>query len=113
VSQQRLKSRIVSIEKRTRGGNSIYFYKKFKEKAFREKNFLCELCGDVAIYLHHIKSPKTFPELELDMSNIMILCEKCHCAQHPELNIGFMTKNKLSRLAREKWLKRALERERL
>lgn len=45
-------------------------------KAFLAKNYICAVCGgSVKLEVHHKKSYTTYPELELDPSNLIVLCE--------------------------------------
>ena len=45
-------------------------------KAFLAKNHICAVCGgSVKLEVHHKKSYITYPELELDPSNLIVLCE--------------------------------------
>jgi 5-methylcytosine-specific restriction protein A len=39
---------------------------------------LCERCNEIATEVHHIKERNSFPELELDISNLESLCKTCH-----------------------------------
>ena len=39
---------------------------------------LCERCYEIATEVHHIKERNSFPELELDISNLESLCKTCH-----------------------------------
>ena len=37
-----------------------------------------------ATVVHHIKPRELYPELALELSNLVSLCEACHNARHPE-----------------------------
>lgn len=37
-----------------------------------------------ATVVHHVKPMKDYPELALDMGNLVSLCAACHAARHPE-----------------------------
>ena len=37
-----------------------------------------EACGHKAEEIHHIKPVRVYPELELDESNLIALCDRCH-----------------------------------
>lgn len=44
---------------------------------------ICILCGSSEkLQAHHIKSYKEYPELKFDISNGILLCNKCHALQH-------------------------------
>lgn len=50
--------------------------------------FTCQECGDDRggnLHAHHIKPFATHPELRLDVSNGITLCERCHEALHRRL----------------------------
>lgn len=38
----------------------------------------------LATMVHHVKPRKEYPELELVLSNLVSLCDKCHDEAHPE-----------------------------
>lgn len=38
----------------------------------------------LATMVHHIKPLKEYPELALDLSNLVSLCDRCHDEAHPE-----------------------------
>lgn len=37
-----------------------------------------------ATLVHHIKPREDYPELALDLANLVSLCSVCHAARHPE-----------------------------
>lgn len=88
----------------TRGGHKWREYSLFKNEVFSERNGKCDLCSQKAIYLHHIKSPRKLPLLELVKSNVLILCEECHIKKHPELSRKFFENSLFAKLMRKKWL---------
>ena len=45
---------------------------------YRKKNPLCAVCGNWKVEIHHIKPFHLYPELELDESNFISLCEVHH-----------------------------------
>lgn len=54
-------------------------------------NRLCEKCGirqdfskGIKLHMHHLQSKEEFPELALDMRNIICVCQQCHAKMHVE-----------------------------
>jgi 5-methylcytosine-specific restriction endonuclease McrA len=45
---------------------------------FLLENSLCEACGVKAEIAHHILPYHLYPKLELDTSNLIVLCDECH-----------------------------------
>ena len=68
-----------------------------RNKALRKYGRFCMKCGKshVEIHVDHIKPRSKFPELELDFSNLQVLCKSCnkeksnlHCTDYrPKSNI--------------------------
>ncbi len=57
------------------------------EKAFKAKHPTCEACGETRnLQVHHVLPYHKYPELELDESNLITLCEypphNCHFRAH-------------------------------
>ena len=50
-------------------------------KALRLRGFQCQACGEsppVAIlHVDHIKPRSKYPEIELDINNLQVLCKEC------------------------------------
>ena len=60
------------------GGTRSKLWPKVR-KAYLDRNPRCEVCGKVdGIEAHHIKMYSTYPELELDGTNLIGLCRKDH-----------------------------------
>ena len=58
-------------------------WRKVRRLVLQRDNFLCQHClvdGRIrpATEVHHIKPLKDYPELSLDMSNLIGLCWECH-----------------------------------
>ena len=45
-------------------------------------NYKCKLCGSKAQVFHHIKPKAKFPELVLEIRNLISLCKDCHAKAH-------------------------------
>jgi 5-methylcytosine-specific restriction endonuclease McrA len=50
-----------------------------------ESNYKCFMCGNFANQVHHIKPVCEYPELQLDKSNLVVLCGGCHRKKHKNL----------------------------
>jgi 5-methylcytosine-specific restriction endonuclease McrA len=74
----------------TRGGHTIYEYRKFKKEILKERGCICQKCKIKANLVHHIKPVSKYPELELVKSNVIVICIDCHIKCHPELLAKFM-----------------------
>ena len=64
-------------------------------QALQRDHYICQDClaakarGEIlrpktAIIVHHILPRKDYPELELDLDNVISLCDACHNKRHPE-----------------------------
>ncbi len=68
----------------------IYNSKKWKElrKSYISEHPKCEICGEDACQVHHIKrfstgkSKKEIEKLAYDYNNLMSLCKHCHLSKH-------------------------------
>lgn len=68
------------------------FYKTYKwvkkrQEALIRDNFECQECKRQGRFrpadcVHHIKELKQYPELALDINNLMSLCNRCHNLIH-------------------------------
>ncbi len=63
--------------------NEFYWRKEWKEvrdKCYKRDNYTCQICRRKGLYInaHHIMSRRDFPELELDLSNLLTVCISCH-----------------------------------
>ena len=63
-------------------------YQEWREKVFERDSWTCRECGakrevgSVVLHAHHVKEFATHPEMRLDVSNGLTLCEPCHMALH-------------------------------
>lgn len=60
-------------------------YKRWRFDVFARDSFTCQDCGDNRggdLNAHHIKGFADFPELRLELSNGITLCQKCHDKIH-------------------------------
>jgi 5-methylcytosine-specific restriction enzyme A len=49
----------------------------------KRDNYECKLCHNVpAKYVHHINDPFYYPEICLDLENLLTLCKDCHLGWH-------------------------------
>lgn len=57
-----------------------------RERRFAEQRYRCEGCGsrrDVSRLVgHHALPVRTYPQFELDPTNVVVLCPACHEAVH-------------------------------
>ena len=91
--EQRQEKRLKSKPKRADN-----FYKSKEWRALRFKALVkygnqCMCCGrqppDVIIHVDHIKSRYNYPELELDINNLQILCADCNLGKSYKYNTDF------------------------
>lgn len=62
-------------------------WKKIREQKKRLEHYECERCRAKGRYakgevVHHKKYLRNAPELALTISNLEVLCEKCHYEEH-------------------------------
>ncbi|RWR06739.1 HNH endonuclease signature motif containing protein [Siminovitchia fortis] len=91
--------------KRDQGAKKFYNSKAWqvcRSIALARDNYLCQEClkqGKITPYnvVHHIKSRKEYPELALDVDNLICVCHKCHNESHPEKGKGKENKKQTKR----------------
>ena len=68
---------MIDIEKqKTKGRKRSSKWRKVRN-AFKKKNPKCEVCGSkVKVEIHHILDFSTYPSEELNVENLMPLCER-------------------------------------
>ena len=55
-------------------------WKALRQEAFREYGSQCLRCGNKNnLDVDHVKPRSKYPELELDLNNLQILCRECNC----------------------------------
>lgn len=64
-------------------GKAFYNTREWREvryKVMTKYGKVCQCCGQTKGYLHvdHIKPRSLFPDLELDINNLQVLCEACN-----------------------------------
>lgn len=77
--------------------DSFYLSKAWRTvraEALRRDHGMCVRCMErfmnggekprLAVIVHHKKSRKEYPELELELDNLESLCDICHNREHPE-----------------------------
>ncbi len=59
-------------------------YKKWRDAVFERDDYTCQHCHQHGgkLNAHHIKPFSEFPQLRLEVSNGITLCEKCHKEVH-------------------------------
>lgn len=61
-------------------------WKRFRRQ-IRTGRVLCEQCSTkerpvIGVHVHHLKSPREFPELTFEPSNVLLWCHSCHSSHH-------------------------------
>jgi 5-methylcytosine-specific restriction protein A len=78
-------------KKQTTGGDPRVRFQNSKEwaeirdSAFKRDNYTCQHCnarGGVTLNAHHIRPYKDYPELRLELGNLLTVCEPCHKKIH-------------------------------
>lgn len=70
-------------------------WRNLREQALIRDHYECQQCLKLmemgkmirphrATMVHHIKPRELFPALELDLDNLVSLCDSCHNREHPE-----------------------------
>lgn len=88
LEAQPLKAKFDSAPKYTKGMKSEFYstreWRELRWKVVSNSNGCCKVCGrnnkdhGVVIHVDHIKPRSKFPELELELSNMQILCADCN-----------------------------------
>lgn len=73
-------------------------------KQHYKKNKVCAICGSSEnLTIHHIKKVSSFPYLEFNKNNFIVLCDKCHKQHHQKQD------KRQSHQQRQKELKEVLQ----
>ena len=70
-------------------------WRNLREQALRRDNYYCQTCMKLvemgkmirprnATMVHHLKPRSLYPDLELDLDNLVSLCGQHHNQEHPE-----------------------------
>ena len=70
-------------------------WRQLRRQALQRDHYLCQDClaakarGEMvrprgAVVVHHIKPREQYPELSLELDNLVSLCDACHNKRHPE-----------------------------
>ena len=86
-TEEQYKEHMRSQQKGPDGKYVNRFNLKMREQLMETQEGKCAICGKTLILnrnaqIHHIKPRYQFPELAYDPNNCILLCEKCHKAQH-------------------------------
>lgn len=70
-------------------------------KALREYGLKCHCCGatDTELHVDHIKPRSRFPQLELEFSNLQILCRACNLGKSNTDSIDWRTSGTIAQSA--------------
>lgn len=94
-------------------------WRNVREQALIRDHYECQQCVKLmemgklfrphrATMVHHIKPRELFPELELDLDNLVSLCDACHNREHPER--GFKPERKEPRPEKQRCIRISNER---
>lgn len=115
TKQEKLVHCIRSLEAE---GKMYKFYKskaflKLRQKVIKQAHGECQEClkkkpkqitrGTV---VHHIKHVEEYPELALDISNLELVCAKCHWELHPEKHakeLKAQGRKRKEQVTKERW----------
>jgi 5-methylcytosine-specific restriction protein A len=57
-------------------------WRRVRLEAYARDGYLCVDCGARGQHAHHVKPLADFPELGLDLGNVVTVCVPCHLARH-------------------------------
>lgn len=81
-----------TIDKRVRYGEQTGQWKdgrsSYRQRAFREKGEICELCGykkyKILLWIHHKNFIGRKNQIDHNIENLEVLCIRCHLERHYE-----------------------------
>lgn len=77
--QRRARRRAKKLNKVSGGFYSSWEWKKARFETLKRYGAVCMLCGsEERIVVDHIRPRSRFPELELDLDNLQVLCNDCN-----------------------------------
>ena len=84
------KDKLYDLTKRNQESKQFYSstaWSKARELALIRDNYLCQSCLKKkrirkAEIVHHIRELRDYPELGLELSNLISWCNKCHTTHH-------------------------------
>jgi len=79
-----------------------------RQEILQRDNYECQLCKakgrfSRATCVHHIKHLNIYPELGLEESNLISLCDACHNDEHPEKIDKMLVGTKRKFVNEERW----------
>lgn len=87
-SIEKRKEKIKKYKEKYNDKDSFYRtqrWRKLRKRVLERDNYLCVRClhkynifNSENLEAHHVKSRKNYPELELDMNNIVCVCKTCN-----------------------------------
>lgn len=67
-------------------------WRRLRKLALQRDNYICQMrekdCTKIATTVHHIKPIEFYPELALELSNLMSVCWNCHELTKPKKPLG-------------------------
>ena len=93
------------VDQETNKFYKTYKWKRKREEALLRDNYECQICKKEGRFhpaecVHHIKELKHYPELALDINNLVSLCNRCHNLIHDK-HLNRTKKKKFSN--EERW----------
>jgi len=94
MSKGRKNPNITDEERQTKRKYPAYY--EWRISIFERDNYMCQFCGlPIDLNAHHIESYNNNPELRIEVSNGITLCENCHMDFHHQYGYGNNTKEQL------------------
>lgn len=63
----------------------------FRKIALEDRNYTCEKCGSIenGLHVHHIEGYTEQPMFMADLSNVIVVCKKCHKEIHKQKGCSY------------------------